>query len=328
MKVAIASEAWNNPKTLGMYLHTRAILEAARSAGVDAYPLPLASHYGARVGGLAGPLFQQLFRGYGVPDLVHQTSLSVRRGVGVAMVQDLYPFQGRRLADRFFVWQTGTAVRRARRVIVTTEWMRAELARRFPRFEAKFRVIPLPHATPPLDRLPPSGYEALWLGRLAPNKDPGLYLELAAAYPAVRFAMRASPSPGREELAGAVHDRLARLPNVTDVPPFSEEEKDRQYRSTPIFVSTSRYEGFQAPAMEGYLRGMKLVLPTIPPFSELFPAGDPNVFWYESGNLASLVETFGRARSADARAPSARVVDSVSFATVGAKLKALYEEAS
>lgn len=326
MRVAIASEAWNNPKTLGMYLATNAILVAAQEAGVEAYPLPLASHYGSSVGGLIGPAFQQIFRGYGVPDLVHQTSLAVRHGVDVAMVQDLYPFQGRRVADRFFVWQTRLAVRRARRVVVTTEWMRGELIRLFPQYAEKFRTIALPHEIPPWNRSVEPRYEALWIGRIAPNKDPEMYLSLAAAFPTLRFAMRSSPSPGRDSQAQAVEATRASMSNVVALPRLSEAQKDELYRSAAILVSTSTYEGFHAPAMEAYIRGVKLVLPFIEPYIGLYGERPPNVFWYKSRDLHSLISTFGDAHLAAGVPPSPEVLAKVSFSTVGAKLRALYEE--
>ncbi len=309
-----------------MYLVTKAMLDAARGAGVDAYPLPLVSHYGLRVGGLIGPGVQQLFRGYGVSDLVHQTSIAARRGVDVATVQDIYPFHDRRLADRFFVWQTRLTVRRARRVVVTTDWMRQEFTRLFPRYEEKFRTIVLPHEIPPWNRSAEPKYEALWIGRIAPNKDPEMFLSLAAAFPALRFAMRSSPSPGRESMARTVEATRARTPNAVALPRLSEEQKDELYRSVPILVSTSTYEGFHTPAMEAYVRGVKLVLPFIEPYIELYGEKAPNVFWYKSKELRSLISAFGEAHGAAGAAPSPEVLAKVSFPAVGEKLRALYEE--
>ena len=326
MRVAIASEAWNNPKTLVVTIYTSSMMEAARSAGVDAYPLPLVSHYGARVGGLIGPLAQQVFGTYGVADLVHQTSLAVRRGVGIATVHDLYPFQGRRLADRFFVWQTAAALRRAKRVVVTTDWMRAEVARVFPKHRGKLRVVPIPHVTPPLDRLGHSEFDALWIGRLAPNKDPALYLRLAAAFPELRFALRGSSSPGRQALEREVESMRRRLPNVVAIPTLSEERKDELYRSVPVLVSTSTYEGFHVPAMEAYVRGTKLALPFIQPYIELYGSEAPNVFWYPPRDLSALISVFRGALAAPWAPPSPTVISKVSYATVGAQLRAIYEE--
>ncbi len=302
------------------------MLDAARGAGVDAYPLPLVSHYGSRVGGLIGPGLQQIFRGYGVPDLVHQTSIAARRGVDVATVHDIYPFQDHRLADRFFVWQTRLTVRRARRVVVTTDWMRRECTRLFPHYEEKFRTIALPHEIPPWNRSAEPSYAALWIGRIAPNKDPELYLSLAAAFPALRFAMRGSPSPGRDALARAVEATRARTTNVVALPQLSEAQKDELYRSVPILVSTSTYEGFHTPAMEAYVRGVKLVLPSIEPYVELYGKQAANVFWYTSKELRSLISAFGEAHSAPGAPPSPEVLAKVSSSAVGEKLRALYEE--
>ena len=329
-RVAIASDAWNIPryKYVGIHIYTEAMLTAARAAGVDAYPLPRRQFYGRRFGGLAGPFAYQLLARYGTEDIVHQATHYASPGVDIVTIHDILPFYGTRLPDRFFRFQTIYSMRQAKRIMVTTAWMGEEIARMLPWVGQKLRVIPYPFETPPLDRLGPAPYDALWVSRLAPNKNPALYLDLATAFPGKRFALRGSAPPAGGEFADTI--RASGPPNVTLLPLLSEEERNRLYRSVPIIVSTSNYEGFHAPIMEGYIRGMKVVVPSIQPYVEIYsdrgPA--PNVFWYEPKNARSLAEAFRRASETEARAPSEAIIGRVSHATVGRQLKALYEEAA
>ena len=329
-RVAIASEGWNVPRYryVGTHIYTEAMLAAARSAGVEAYPLPRRMFHGRRFGGLVGPLAYQLVARYDTPDVVHQATPFASPGVDIVTIHDIIPFRSQRLADRFFRIESILSMRLAKRVMVTTVWMGDEIRKILPGVREKLRVIPYPFETPPLHRQTPAPYDTLWVSRLAPHKDPDLYLRLAAAFPGQRFALRGSAAPGWESFAEALWARAP--PNVTFLPLLPEEERDRLYRSVPIIVATSRYEGFHAPIMEGYIRGMKVVLPFIQPYIEIYSGRgpSPNVFWYEPENVLSLADAFRHASETETRSPSEAIVERVSHATVGRQLKALYEEAA
>ncbi len=329
-RVAIASEGWNVPRYryVGTHIYTEAMLAAARSVGVDAYPLPRRMFHGQRIGGLVMPLAYQVLARYDTPDVVHQATPIASPGVDIVTIHDIRVFGSQRLADRFFRFETTLSMRLAKRVMVTTAWMGEEIRELLPWVREKLRVIPYPFETPPLCRQTPAAYDVLWISRLAPYKDPDLYLNLAAAFPEQQFAVRGSTWPGWESFAEALRARGP--PNVTFLPLLSEEERDRLYRSVPILVSTSRYEGFHAPIMEGYIRGMKVILPRIQPYVEIYSGREPapNVFWYEPKNALSLADAFRRATETETRAPSDAIVGRVSHTTVGRQLKALYEEAA
>ena len=347
MRVAIASEGYPPyPIDTSMYTHTRDALDAVRRAGVDAFVLALPSNRGARIGGLVRPYLRRKLAGYAGRDgaeVVHHISQDVRRGADVATVHDLYPFYDvdGRTSDAFFREAIRTALKRPARVVVTTEHTRREVAARFPEHAEKLRVVPVPHRTPPPGLADPVRYDALWVGRNAPNKNLPLYLALAVRYPALRFALRSSRSPDREALDREVAWKLAAARNVAVLPRQSEEGLDALYRSARVLVVTSNYEGFHVPAMEAYVRGARVVLPRIEPYLELYGGeGTVNTYWYDpawierpfawdfSRSLANLAAAFEEAcaNPTATRAPDARVVARVSLESVGWGLKAVYEE--
>ena len=347
MKVAIASEGWSHPTDTSMYTHTRDVFDAVRLAGVDAVALPLPSNRGAKVGGLVLPYLRRTFGGYPAArgdgaTLIHHVPHGVRRGADVATVHDLYPFFVReRVSDVFFREALRAAIRRPKRVVVTTENMRREVAERFPEHAAKLRVVHAPVRTPEPGIAHEPRFDALWVGRNAPNKNLQLYLSLASDHPTLRFALRSSRSPDREALDALVARLMASAHNVTPLPKQPEEGLDALYRDAPTFVVTSSYEGFHVPAMEAYLRGAKLVLPRIEPFLELYSGGGRevvNTFWYapvpgssspswnDSATLPALARAFEEAHAAPARSPDPDLARSVSFGAVGKGLRAIYEE--
>lgn len=341
MRVAIAGDAFNPVHVAtSAHYYARGILDAVRLVGVDAFELPLPCMCGAKVGGRMLPYLHRVFGRYPAHDgaLVHHPSEDALRDIDVVTLQDLYHFYDRRIGDVISRVATRATLRRAKRVVVTTEWSRRELSARFPEHAAKLRVVAVPFRAP--ERAEPAltpRYDALWIGRNALNKNLPLYLALASRVPGMRFAVRASRAAGREALDHEVERRLATLPNATKLPQLSEEALLTLYRSVPVLVVTSTYEGFHMPAMEAYARGAKLVLPRIEPLLETY--GDAaNVFWYEptwvarpfdwdsSRSLEALEGAFREAREAPARAPEAEVLRRVSLATVGGGLKAVYEE--
>lgn len=331
MRVAIATDSWPPyPVDTSIYSVTRDTLEALRRNGVDAVPYPINTHRGARVGGLVRPYLRRTFTRYKVPPgtIVHQVCHNGLRGCDVVTIQDFYMFYGNaRLSDYFFRDSIRVSIRRAKRVVLTTHWSVEEAAKFFPADREKFRVVAvaIPTARPGMG---PITYDALWVGRNTPNKDLPLFLQLAARFPDLKFALRYSKSPGRKNLDAYVEQLLRVSParnNVRLIPRLSEEELDLLFRASEILVVTSNYEGFHIPAMEAYLRGGKIVVPRIPPFPEIY--GDRDVFWYDlQGGLEALAAAFRAAKEAPFRSPSPAVADAVSLETVGRKLKAVYEE--
>lgn len=326
MKVALASQNWSSPMT-SMYSYSNDVLHALRSVGVDAAPLPISSLVGMPVGGLLLPLARRTFLSYPNRDgaLVHHIDQDAWRGVDVVTVHDLYPFRDTRFADRFIRSAIRTAVRRARRIVTDSRATMDELAERFPAAtRGKMQVVPIPHAPVTAERRE-TRYDALWIGRNAPNKRLEEYVALAGRFPRARFAVRWSRSPGRPQANEALTRSISEAPNIQNFTQFLDESQmDELYRSTRIYVSTSTYEGWHIPVMAAYLRGCHIVLPRIEPYLSVYP--EPTAFWYDPASRSSLDEAFEGALSTPFHPPSERVAEYVSYASVGSQLRSVYEE--
>lgn len=331
-RVALASDAWNLPEFeyAGTHIVTKAMLDAARVAGVYAYPLQRRSYYHRRIGGTLGPLAYQMLSTYPTYDVVHEATPFASRGADVVSIHDTIPFFCPNSADVFFRWKVTYSLRRAKRVIVTTDWMGDEIAKRFPWARPKLRTISYPFEIPTLQRATVTPFDALWVGRLAPNKNPLLYFKLADAFPEKFFVLRGPPSSRHPAYGRQV--RAACPANVITLPLLSTGDRNMLYECVPIIVSTSGHEGFHLPIMEGYLRGMKVVLPYQRPYTEIYrnDAGQwaDNTYWYAPDDAESLIGAFYRAQETTARPPDPDIVKRVSHDTVGKQLRTLYEEVS
>lgn len=110
--------------------------------------------------------------------------------------------------------------------------------------------------------------------------------------------------------------------NLTMLPRQTDEQLVRLYRSAKVYVSTSTYEGWHAPPMEHYLRGGHLVLPRIPPYTEVYP--DAAVFYYRPGSVDDMGRALVEAVEAPLRPPAEAVRKMVSLEGVGRKLLEAY----
>jgi glycosyltransferase involved in cell wall biosynthesis/SAM-dependent methyltransferase len=95
---------------------------------------------------------------------------------------------------------------------------------------------------PPDMRIPRS--TVLWVGRMHPLKQPGMFLDLAERFPKERCVMVIMRDSAHEDLARAIRARASGMANVSiheDVP-FTEIEKF--FEQAKLTVNTSTYEGF------------------------------------------------------------------------------------
>lgn len=325
-RVGVASEYWVGDEGRSGFTYARSVLLAARTAGVDSYPVTQPDSTGARVGGLVLPYLRSQLGGYpSRPDsstIYHQVSHGARRGVDVATIFDLYPFRDptSSLARTIRQQLIRACVRRAKRVVTLTEAGAQQIASKFPDAAEKLRPTGFAHEIPAeVDReRPADALDALWVGVLGERKRPEVFAALAVRFPEKRFAMRVGTvgwePPGRP-------GNLRLLPRLTPA------ELDRLYRSSRVIVVTSTVEGFHAPAMEAYLRGARLVLPRVLPFTEIYPGGNGarNVHWYdpEAGPAGAFADALA---AGTAENPDPAVVESVSYRHVGERLRAVYEE--
>lgn len=319
MKVVVGSDGWAGSRFRSAFTYSNAVLQAARAAGLEAQPYSLPQYYGARFGGLVRPWVRSLLGQYHVEPgtLVHQTTHGAWRGAHVSTVLDDYAFREEGgLPGRFRRSAVRMSVRRARRVVALSAAGARDLGLTFPSYRDKFRWAPVAFEMPAASRLPTS-YDALWIGAMGERKNPRAYLLLATQFASRRFAMR-------------VHGEVAGLPigpNVVLLPP--QDDLETLYRSVPVLVVTSKFEGFHMPAMEAYLRGTNLVLPRMDPFVETYESDESKVFWYQpTGGVASLASAFERALGAPNGPPRAEIARAVSYDSVGQRLRGIYEEAA
>lgn len=99
----------------------------------------------------------------------------------------------------------------------------------------------------------------LWVGRMHPLKQPGMFLDLAERLPKERCVMVIMHDPAHEDLARAVRARASALENVflhEDVP-FTEMEKF--YERAKLIVNTSTYEGFPNTFVQAAMHGTAIL---------------------------------------------------------------------
>jgi glycosyltransferase involved in cell wall biosynthesis len=323
-KVYLATWGWK-VSGVSMNTHSRDLLGALRSVGVDAEPMPLPSPWGFRVGGWVLPWAQRLLMNYPKhkPDsIVHHVNADAWRGVDVVTIHDLSPWMlNGRESQRFtYVF----IAHRAKKIVVTTEGMKEDIQRIIPVSRGKTFVVPVPF-TPTIAERRPLKYDALWVGGNSPNKCAIDFVWLAQRHPEQRFAMVWSKGTYNAYANAYLETMAAVTRNLTSIHrEVTDEELDKLYRSSRMCVSTSLYEGYHAPPMEAYLRGCHVLLPEMRPYTDIYPDDVP--FWYFPESTSSMDEEFMRALDTPLRPPDPRVVDMVSYENVGRKLKAVYEQ--
>lgn len=329
MRVAIGTEEWT-PAGIGMFTYCQSALNAARAAGVDAFLFPIpAGKFGTRFGGLLLPWLRQTFLTCPIDaDVIHYTNTDTRRGVDVVTIHDLYGLHDTRfVGGRVRRATIRGSVRRVRSVIVSNDAVKRELAAWLPKALPKIRVVPIPHQAVDTQRLEPV-FDGLWIGRHASNKRLMDYVRLAQHLPHYRFAVRWTYLTGQTARDAELEQAISQTPNLTQLPVLSDDELNRLYRQSRVMVSTSTMEGWHRPITEGYLRGAHVVLPRVEPYLSIFPADVPH--WYTRDADGRALEAAFLEAVSDSRPvrPSPDFVASMSFATVGQKLRAVYEEAA
>jgi glycosyltransferase involved in cell wall biosynthesis len=328
-QVWVASDGWERPG-YSMHTYARRVLGAARAAGVRAAPLPVPHWTNSRHGGVVRPLLNQALRGYPphVGGIVHDTGVSgTFRGVSVFTIHEMVGFHepvSRSWLSRFRIRQ---GIRRARRVVVVSEFLAEEVRREFgARVAERTRTVNVPFESTSDAREPPE-FDVLWVGTSEPRKRLELLLGALRAAPSVRAAIRWKPWPTRPDLTRTIEERLRVTPNATSLTDYLDDATlDHLYRRSRCIVSTSSFEGFQAPLMEAYLRGTRVVLSDNGLYPGRLLRGRDGVHVYRDGDAADLGRAIGEAVAAGPFRVDAGVRDAVSYRTTGEQLRAIYEE--
>lgn len=99
----------------------------------------------------------------------------------------------------------------------------------------------------------------IWVGRLAPYKNPLAFVRLARSMPEAEFLMVANPSPLGAELQREVELAARELANLTYVPGLAREELLPMFHDALALVSTSDHEGMPNVFLEAWARGVPVL---------------------------------------------------------------------
>lgn len=161
-------------------------------------------------------------------------------------------------------------------------------------------TVVVPNFHPPADHRSAVGSRArlriLWVANLKPIKNPEMYVDLAEA-----FAGRPNTPefviigrPGDAERYKALHERIARLPNMTYLGELSVEQVNDEIARSDLVVNTSFAEGFPNTFIQAWLRAVPVLSWRVDPDGCLSGAGAGVV-------AASLDEMVEAVHSLDAR---------------------------
>lgn len=115
----------------------------------------------------------------------------------------------------------------------------------------------------------------LWVANIKPIKNPEMYVELAAAFAGAAD----SPEfviigrPGDSERYKTLHDRIAKLPNMTYLGELPVERVNEEIARSDLLVNTSFAEGFPNTFIQAWLRAVPVLSWRVDPDACLSRAG-------------------------------------------------------
>lgn len=261
-----------------MYKYRESLKRALESLGVPVRVDLVDVAEGKPRGAFTRPVRRQLFDRYtkAAGELVLASSVRVAyRGTDVAAlhVSVGWDERSRDLRDRVEVFLNRAAIRHARLLLVNTE-ADHRFVRALSGEQAVGRCRTLGQAVDSSIYHPssePRPFAAAWIGNSTESKQPLVFLEAMQRLPELRAFMTSRPHDRFPALHAQVKELADRLPNVEfregSVP---EEELATFLRRSRSVVSTSRYEGFHVPMMEGAFSGAWPVVPDQEPYPSLF----------------------------------------------------------
>ncbi|MGB9329683.1 MAG: glycosyltransferase family 4 protein [Steroidobacteraceae bacterium] len=315
--------------------------EQLQRDGVGYYFLPFGEHSGA--GQVA---VRELLRDL-APDVVHVHGLNFPRDVLslAAHVPDIPIILQDHASQLPPIWRR-PSWRRGMSVAAGVAFCAAEQARPFANaglLNAQARVYEIPEST---SRFAPGDRQEarritntrgepaiLWVGHLDANKDPLAVLDgISAAVPALP-RLQLFCCFGVAPLLRAVQERIASdsclRERVTLLGRVPHERVEQLMRAADIFVLGSHREGSGYSLIEALACGLPPVVTDIPSFRSLTAAGAVGALW-PCGDSRALCEALqsvaARADRGMRAAVRAHFDRELSFAALGAKLSAMYED--
>ena len=127
------------------------------------------------------------------------------------------------------------------------------------------------------------------VGRIAPEKNIGMFIEVARKLPDYRFVV-VGPGDSRDPYVSEVRESAREAPNVEFFGPADRQQLATLYRTSTALCCTSHYEGFPNTFIEAWSAGLPVVS-TIDPDGLLArqglgaAAGDSDAFCREIRRL-------------------------------------------
>ena len=152
-------------------------------------------------------------------------------------------------------------IRHATRLIVQTRKQQRMLS---DGFSLESVVLPMPCPGPSdadyIAPQPPAPDQArvVWVGRISPEKQLDVLIDVAAALPHVRFEVAGGARDG-DGAAEALLARARALPNVRVLGRIARDEMPATYRGAAALICTSAYEGFPNTFLEAWSHGVPVI---------------------------------------------------------------------
>ena len=98
----------------------------------------------------------------------------------------------------------------------------------------------------------------LMVGRIAPEKNMEMFIDVARSLPAMRFLI-VGPAKPSDPYSESLRERASSVPNLSFFGPAEKRQLARLYRSAAALCCTSHYEGFPNTFVEAWSLGLPVV---------------------------------------------------------------------
>ena len=326
MRVTLFASDWNARSSAGTY--ASGIRDALRGSGIEVATVYRDSYLGRRHGAFVLPMLRQFFTRYPVQDgsILHDTwtthALANPDVTTSHDTRDLRPPAQDRFTSAIARQRLRHSFRVAKATIFTTAWERDEGARIAPEVRERFHVVPIPMWPPATVNRARRPIDVLWIGTWRERKGIDELVGLAGRQRARSFTVVSQRPPQPD----ARFEALARMPHVTLFDRgISRAEIDGLLDSARAILSTSRWDTYQRPIVEGYLRGARPCVPRAQPYLEIYADVARDVVFYSPSEPLAIDRALEEAVERGPLGPDPAFADRMSPAVVASQHRAIYE---